>query len=71
MSYPKIDFLYLNEEDMIQAGVLDAAKCIDKRPRCQAASAARNGNRRRKRASPNNKKTRNTDLQTDEPDAIV
>lgn len=29
MSYPNIDFLYLNEEDMIKAGVLDAARCID------------------------------------------
>ena len=29
MSYPKIDFLYLNEEDMIKAGVLDAAGCIE------------------------------------------
>ncbi|MBQ1639671.1 MAG: ornithine cyclodeaminase [Lachnospiraceae bacterium] len=29
MSYPKIDFLYLNEEDMIRAGVMDAARCID------------------------------------------
>ncbi len=27
--YPKIDFLYLNEEDMIKAGVLDAAGCIE------------------------------------------
>lgn len=25
----KLDFLYLNEQDMIQAGVLDAKKCID------------------------------------------
>ena len=29
MSYPNIDFIYLNEEDMIRAGVLDAAKCIE------------------------------------------
>ena len=29
MTYPKIDFLYLNEKDMIEAGVLDAAKCIE------------------------------------------
>lgn len=29
MSYPNIDFLYLNEEDMIKAGVLDAGRCID------------------------------------------
>lgn len=29
MSYPNIDFLYLNEEDMIQAGVLDAKRCIE------------------------------------------
>ncbi|MDD7402776.1 MAG: tyramine oxidase subunit B [Butyribacter sp.] len=25
----KIDFLYLNEKDMIEAGVLDAAKCVE------------------------------------------
>ena len=25
----KIDFLYLNEEDMIKAGVLDAGSCIE------------------------------------------
>ena len=25
----KVEFLYLNEEDMIEAGVLDAAKCVD------------------------------------------
>lgn len=25
----KIDFLYLNEADMIEAGVLDAAGCIE------------------------------------------
>lgn len=29
MSYTNIDFVYLNEEDMIRAGVLDAAKCIE------------------------------------------
>lgn len=29
MRYPNIDFVYLNEEDMIRAGVLDAAKCIE------------------------------------------
>lgn len=29
MDYPKIDFLYLNEEDMIKAGVLDEAACIE------------------------------------------
>ena len=29
MSYPNIDFVYLNEEDMIRTGVLDAAKCIE------------------------------------------
>ena len=29
MAYPKIDFLYLNEKDMIEAGVLDATKCIE------------------------------------------
>ena len=29
MSYPNIDFLYLNEEDMIAAGVLDAGRCIN------------------------------------------
>ncbi len=29
MSYPNIDFLYLNEEDMIKAGVLDAGRCIE------------------------------------------
>ena len=28
MNYPGITFLYLNEEDMIKAGVLDAAGCI-------------------------------------------
>ena len=25
----KIDFLYLNEEDMIKSGVLDAKRCIE------------------------------------------
>ena len=25
----RIDFLYLNEEDMIKAGVMDMAKCVD------------------------------------------
>lgn len=29
MDYPRIDFLYLNEKEMIEAGVLDAAKCIE------------------------------------------
>lgn len=29
MGYPEIDFLYLNEEDMIKAGVLNAAGCIE------------------------------------------
>lgn len=29
MSEAAIDFLYLNEEDMIKAGVLDAGKCVD------------------------------------------
>lgn len=29
MGYPKVDFLYLNEKDMIEAGVLDAAGCIE------------------------------------------
>lgn len=29
MKYPKIDFLYLNEEDMIKAGVKNMAGCID------------------------------------------
>ena len=27
--YPKIDFLYLSEPDMIEAGVLDAAHCVN------------------------------------------
>ena len=26
---PKIDFLYLNEQDMIKAGVMDMAGCVD------------------------------------------
>ncbi|MCI5624216.1 MULTISPECIES: tyramine oxidase subunit B [Anaerostipes] len=29
MSDARIDFLYLNEQDMIKAGVLDAGKCVD------------------------------------------
>ncbi|MCR5626706.1 MAG: ornithine cyclodeaminase [Lachnospiraceae bacterium] len=29
MSYPAIDFLFLNEEDMIKAGVKDMPSCID------------------------------------------
>lgn len=29
MAYPKIDFLYLNEEDMIKAGVKNMGGCID------------------------------------------
>ncbi|MDD7521424.1 MAG: ornithine cyclodeaminase, partial [Lachnoclostridium sp.] len=29
MSYPKIEFLFLSEEDMIKAGVKDMAGCID------------------------------------------
>ena len=29
MSYPAIDFLYLNEEDMIRAGVKDMTACIE------------------------------------------
>ncbi len=29
MEYPKIDFLYLNEEDMIAAGVKDMKSCVD------------------------------------------
>ncbi len=29
MKYPKLDFLYLSEEDMIQAGVKDMAGCVD------------------------------------------
>lgn len=28
MAYPKIDFLYLNEEDMVKAGVKDMASCV-------------------------------------------
>ena len=27
--YPEIDFLYLSEPDMIEAGVLDAARCVE------------------------------------------
>ena len=29
MAYPKIDFLYLNEKDMIAAGVKDMKGCIE------------------------------------------
>lgn len=29
MEYPKIDFLYLNEEDMIKAGVKDMKACVE------------------------------------------
>ncbi|MCC8136244.1 MAG: ornithine cyclodeaminase [Ruminococcus sp.] len=29
MEYPRVDFLYLNEDDMIAAGVKDMAGCID------------------------------------------
>ena len=29
MSYPEVDFLYLNEEDMVAAGVKDMAGCIE------------------------------------------
>ncbi len=29
MEYPKIDFLYLSEEDMIAAGVKDMGKCVE------------------------------------------
>lgn len=29
MGYPKIDFLYLNEEDMIKAGVKDMKACVE------------------------------------------
>ena len=29
MSYPRVDFLYLNEEDMIKAGVKDMKGCIE------------------------------------------
>lgn len=29
MDYPKVEFLYLNEEDMIAAGVKDMAGCIE------------------------------------------
>ena len=28
MAYPRIDFLYLSEPDMIQAGVTDALECV-------------------------------------------
>lgn len=29
MGYPNVDFLYLSEEDMIKAGVMDMAGCVD------------------------------------------
>ena len=29
MGYPKVDFIYLNEEDMIKAGVTDMAGCVE------------------------------------------
>ncbi len=29
MTYPRVDFLYLNEEDMIKAGVKDMASCVE------------------------------------------
>lgn len=29
MSYPKIDFLYLSEDDMIAAGVKDMKGCVE------------------------------------------
>lgn len=29
MDYPKVDFIYLNEEDMMKAGVTDMASCVD------------------------------------------
>ena len=29
MEYPKIDFLYLNEDDMVAAGVKDMKGCVD------------------------------------------
>ncbi len=29
MEYPKIDFLYLNEEDMVKAGVRDMGRCVE------------------------------------------
>ncbi len=29
MSYPSIDFIYLNEEDMVKAGVTDMAGCVE------------------------------------------
>lgn len=29
MAYPKIDFLYLSESDMVEAGVTDMAGCVD------------------------------------------
>lgn len=27
--YPEVDFLYLNEDDMIKAGVCDMKQCIE------------------------------------------
>lgn len=27
--YPEVDFLYLNEQEMIEAGVKNMPKCID------------------------------------------
>ena len=29
MEYPKIDFLYLSEDDMIAAGVKDMKSCVE------------------------------------------
>ena len=29
MSYPEVDFLYLNEDDMVAAGVKDMSGCIE------------------------------------------
>lgn len=29
MTDSKVEFLYLNEEDMLKAGVLDAGRCVD------------------------------------------
>lgn len=29
MSYPEVDFLYLNEDDMVKAGVMDMAGCVE------------------------------------------
>ena len=40
MAYPRIDFLYLNEQEMIEAGVLDGARCIETmRTWCQHAGS--------------------------------